>query len=138
MTGTDLTALRLPELQALAAERGISGASKLRKGELMEKLSESHNDTPAADAATQAPAAEATGVQLASTDAGGPAAESAAAADVAAGGDAPRKRTSRRATAQDGVVTTTEAVSTAVAEKAPEPTAAAPASDTAAATDAAP
>ncbi len=38
-----LNALRLPELQALAAERGIS-ASKLRKGELVDALTDS-NDT---------------------------------------------------------------------------------------------
>ena len=35
-----LTALRLPELQALALERGIVGASKLRKGELVDALDE--------------------------------------------------------------------------------------------------
>ena len=35
-----LTALRLPELQALALERGIAGASKLRKGELVDALDE--------------------------------------------------------------------------------------------------
>ncbi|MCY7412763.1 MAG: Rho termination factor N-terminal domain-containing protein, partial [Salinibacterium sp.] len=35
-----LTALRLPELQALALERGIVGASKLRKGELVDVLDE--------------------------------------------------------------------------------------------------
>ena len=35
----DLSRLKLPELQALAAERGIAGASKLRKGELVDALS---------------------------------------------------------------------------------------------------
>ncbi len=35
-----LTALRLPELQALALKRGIVGASKLRKGELVDALDE--------------------------------------------------------------------------------------------------
>ena len=35
----DLSRLKLPELQALAAERGIVGASKLRKGELVDALS---------------------------------------------------------------------------------------------------
>ena len=33
-----LSALRLPELVALANERGIAGASKLRKGELVDAL----------------------------------------------------------------------------------------------------
>ena len=36
---TDLSRLKLAELQALAAERGIVGASKLRKGELVNALS---------------------------------------------------------------------------------------------------
>jgi transcription termination factor Rho len=36
---TDLSRLKLAELQALAAERGIVGASKLRKGELVDALS---------------------------------------------------------------------------------------------------
>ena len=40
----DLSALRLPELQALAAERGISGASKLRKGDLVDALSNDNQD----------------------------------------------------------------------------------------------
>jgi len=35
----DLSRLKLPELQALAADRGIAGASKLRKGELVDALS---------------------------------------------------------------------------------------------------
>ncbi|MFC5501180.1 transcription termination factor Rho [Lysinimonas soli] len=35
----DLSRLKLAELQALAAERGIPGASKLRKGELVDTLS---------------------------------------------------------------------------------------------------
>ena len=33
-----LTALRLPELQALAAERGVKGASKMRKADLLAAL----------------------------------------------------------------------------------------------------
>jgi len=43
-----LTALRLPELQALALERGIVGASKLRKGELVDALDET-TPTPQED-----------------------------------------------------------------------------------------
>ena len=42
----ELSRLRLPELQAIAAERGIEGANKLRKGELVDTLS----DTAGADA----------------------------------------------------------------------------------------
>ncbi|HMM82126.1 MAG TPA: transcription termination factor Rho [Terrimesophilobacter sp.] len=85
-----LAALRLPELQALAAELGISGAAKLRKGELVDTISEVQTSTTAAqnpDASANAPAA------------------------------APRKRAPRRATAAAGVVTTT--VPDATAKEAP-------------------
>jgi transcription termination factor Rho len=52
--GAALTALRLPELQALAAELGIPGATKLRKGELVDTISEAQSGkTP-----TDAPSAE--------------------------------------------------------------------------------
>ena len=45
----ELSRLRLPELVALAAERGIVGAAKLRKGELVDTLAENE------DGATIAP-----------------------------------------------------------------------------------
>ena len=56
-----LTKLRLPELQALAAELGLSGASKLRKGELVDAISEVQNtldnrSPEVAEAPAQAPA----------------------------------------------------------------------------------
>jgi transcription termination factor Rho len=41
----DLSALRLPELQALASELGISGASKLRKGDLVNAINENQDNT---------------------------------------------------------------------------------------------
>jgi len=47
----DLSRLKLPELQALAAERGIAGASKLRKGELVDALSDDAQTSGAAVAA---------------------------------------------------------------------------------------
>ncbi|HAM26943.1 MAG TPA: transcription termination factor Rho, partial [Microbacteriaceae bacterium] len=54
---TNLSSLRLPELHALAAELGMSGASKLRKGELVDAITEIQNTskttTDAADAGTQ-------------------------------------------------------------------------------------
>ena len=67
-TGVKLAALRLPELQALAAELGISGASKLRKGELVDTISEiqtavgasspaQNDDAAQAETAPAAPAA---------------------------------------------------------------------------------
>jgi transcription termination factor Rho len=44
-TRAELTRLRLPELQALAAERGIVGASQLRKGELVDTLADNGPDS---------------------------------------------------------------------------------------------
>jgi transcription termination factor Rho len=84
---TDLSALKLPELQALAAERGISGASKLRKGDLVNALNEfDENGSPVSD---QAPVES-----IDSTDApiSGDTGPTAAPA---------RKRTSRRVTSAD-------------------------------------
>ncbi|MCU1415957.1 MAG: transcription termination factor Rho [Schumannella sp.] len=50
-TRIELSRLRLPELQALAAERGIEGAAKLRKGELVDTLAENENDGAAVEQA---------------------------------------------------------------------------------------
>ncbi|WP_309708010.1 transcription termination factor Rho [Pseudolysinimonas sp.] len=80
-----LSRLKLPELQALAAERGIAGAAKLRKGELVDSLS----GTPEAEApAAEAPFAEAPFAEAAFTD----------EAPVTDGDTIPARR-SRRATA---------------------------------------
>jgi transcription termination factor Rho len=57
-----LAKLRLPELQALAVELGLSGSSKLRKGELVDAISEiqTNPDAPVADApVADAPVADA-------------------------------------------------------------------------------
>jgi transcription termination factor Rho len=51
-----LSALRLAELQALAGQWGITGASKLRKGELVDAINEIQNQNNNADAPTTAPA----------------------------------------------------------------------------------
>ncbi len=75
--GVALSGLRLPELQALATQLGISGAAKLRKGELVETISEvqaAREAAPSSDAAQEA---------------------------------VPKKRAPRRATASAGVVTST-------------------------------
>jgi transcription termination factor Rho len=93
-TDVNLSALRLPELQALAAELGLSGASKLRKGELVNAISEIQNAT--ADAA--APAAEAAPVAEAPAAAAPAEAAPAVEAPAAAAGPAAKKRVSRRAT----------------------------------------
>ena len=113
-TGAELSTLLLSELQELAIARGMTGVTKLRKGELMEKLTESNN--AASDNSVTASAA--------------PEAASATndtAPDAAATETAPRKRASRRAVAEAGVVTTIE--SAAASGTASTPAAEAPASD---------
>jgi transcription termination factor Rho len=82
-----LSRLKLPELQALAAERGIVGAAKLRKGELVDSLS----DGPEAEApVTEAPVTAAPAADAPASD---------APADPPADGDTIPARRSRRATA---------------------------------------
>jgi transcription termination factor Rho len=44
-SGAATSALRLPELQALAGELGIAGATKFRKGELVDAINEIQNQT---------------------------------------------------------------------------------------------
>ncbi|HSP76207.1 MAG TPA: Rho termination factor N-terminal domain-containing protein, partial [Cryobacterium sp.] len=95
-----LTTLRVAELQALALELRIPGASKLRKGELVGAITAAQarnasSGDSAADTATVAVAADASAVDApasAPVEENTPAAENA---DVAV--DAPRKRVSRRA-----------------------------------------
>ena len=105
----ELAALRLPELQALAAECGINGASKLRKGDLVDAINETQtNSTPdsvAPVADSVAPAAVAPAANAAAPAAAVPAA--AAPAAVAPAAKTVQKRAPRRATATAGVVTTT-------------------------------
>nr|WP_227411742.1 transcription termination factor Rho [Cryobacterium sp. BB736] len=111
--------MRLPELQALAAELGISGASKLRKGELVEKISEAQDGASAPESESSAGGAVATATEPAVSEPvtePAPAAEPSAEQPVAeqptaeeAPAAAPRKRAPRRATAAAGVITTTEA-----------------------------
>jgi len=112
-TSTDshanLTALRLPELQALAVELGINGASKLRKGELVNAINEVQDNNTAAPEASpvEAPVAA-------------PVADEAPAAPVA------KKRAPRRANSADAEAkaAATAAAEAAAAEVAPEPVAA--------------
>ncbi|WP_423739434.1 transcription termination factor Rho [Cryobacterium zongtaii] len=88
-----LTTLRVAELQALAGELGIQGASKLRKGELVDAITANQSDTTESAAATDAAV-----IDTAVTDAPAQAAPVEAAAvvtDVPAE-TAPKKRVSRR------------------------------------------
>jgi transcription termination factor Rho len=99
-TRAALSALRLPELLALANERGLAGASKLRKGELVDALSADNDEnTTTTDAVEIEAAIEAAPVE---------AAIEAAPAEPAI--EAPRKRASRRATTADAIAAQAAAV----------------------------
>jgi transcription termination factor Rho len=95
-TRTDLTALTVAELQALAVERGIGGASKLRKGELVDAIIENQASEPATQSAEQPLSEQPLSEQ--------PLSEQPAVAAEPAGESAAipvRKRGSRRATSAD-------------------------------------
>jgi transcription termination factor Rho len=94
-TRADLSALKLAELQALASSLGIAGASKLRKGDLVDAINENQTETTTPDAEAAAPVT---------------AGDDALAAESTAEPVAVRKRTSRRVTSAD-----TEAIAAAPA-----------------------
>jgi transcription termination factor Rho len=110
---SDLRALRLPELQRIASALGITGLSKLRKGDLIASIEdkrpaeETPAGTPAVDeqptlaAPTTSPAAEATTDAPVESPADAPAAQpeaDAATAEQPAASEQPsRARRSRRA-----------------------------------------
>ncbi len=105
---SELTTLKVAELQALAAQLGIQGANKLRKGELVDAISEIQNAAPAAEPAeseTTEPAHAASQVLIEPLIAEPLVAEpSSPAVDVATDAPvAPRKRAPRRATSADAV-----------------------------------
>src|SRR5690606_16345352 len=85
----DLSSLKVAQLQELATSRGIAGASKLRKGELLAAIEDSYNggdDRSAGGDAASAASAPSTDAQSATF--GAPTAEDRA----------PARRGSRRAT----------------------------------------
>ncbi|MFC7847749.1 transcription termination factor Rho [Arthrobacter sp. NPDC057388] len=139
-----LAGLKLAQLQALASQLGISGGSRMRKGDLVAAIS-------AHRAGTSAPATKAPARSTAKAAAAAPAAaapEAAAAApgpETAAAVEAPAQETrargrgrSRRAVS-DGIVATpaAEAAQAPAAAPAAEAPAAAPATEVAAAEGAA-
>jgi transcription termination factor Rho len=75
-TSTDsratLSALRLPELQALASELGLAGASKLRKGALVDAINEIQNPTATESGATMTEAAPTESVEAAAPETSAP------------------------------------------------------------------
>ena len=100
MTTASLSAMKLPELKALAASRGLKGISQLRKPQLIELLSK---DASAATTQKAAPREEA---PASSKDASAepeaaPAAQAPAAEAPAA--EAPRRSRRRRAVSQGAV-----------------------------------
>ncbi|MFH5824088.1 transcription termination factor Rho [Georgenia sp. AZ-5] len=79
--GGSLTTMRLPELQAMAAEMGLKGTAKMRKSDLIAAIREGRNGSaPAAGAAAERPARR--------TRAAAPKSAEGAAAPNAAEGDA--------------------------------------------------
>ena len=96
MTTASLSAMKLPELKALAASRGLKGISQLRKPQLIELLSNdaSAPTTPAAAPRDEAPASS----QERPT---APAPE--AAPSEASAAEAPRRSRRRRAVSQGAV-----------------------------------
>ncbi len=115
-----LAGLKLAQLQALASQLGISGGSRMRKGDLVSAISAHRAGTPV----TKAPARSAAKAE----ENGAPAAAAApAAAPAGADAEAPatenpraRRGRSRRA-GSDGIITAT---ATATATEAPAPAAA--------------
>ena len=95
MTTASLSAMKLPELKALAASRGLKGISQLRKPQLIELLS---NDASAPTTQEAAPREEA---PASSTET--PAAPEAAPAAEAPAAEAPRRSRRRRAVSQGAV-----------------------------------
>ena len=100
MTTASLSAMKLPELKALAASRGLKGISQLRKPQLIELLSK---DASAATTQEAAPREEAPASSTESPAApeAAPAAEAPAADAPAA--EAPRRSRRRRAVSQGAV-----------------------------------
>ena len=100
--------MRLPELQGLASRLGVSGISKLRKGELVDAIEARQNGSasPGAGAADDASAPESTHADAAPVYEPSPPAEAPQDADSAQ--PSVRKRTSRRVTATAGVITAAE------------------------------
>ena len=95
MTTASLSAMKLPELKALAASRGLKGISQLRKPQLIELLSK---DASAATTQEAAPREEA---PASSTET--PAAPEAAPTAEAPAAEAPRRSRRRRAVSQGAV-----------------------------------
>ena len=102
-TTTSLSAMKLPELKALAASRGLKGISQLRKPQLIELLSNGAGASTPKDKAPreEAPASSKKKADKAEKPAAEKPAEQAPASDAPA--DAPRRSRRRRAVSQGAV-----------------------------------
>ena len=102
-TTTSLSAMKLPELKALAASRGLKGISQLRKSQLIELLSNGAGaSTPQEKGPREdAPASSKKKADKAQKPAADKPAEQAPASDAPA--DAPRRSRRRRAVSQGAV-----------------------------------
>ena len=102
-TTTSLSAMKLPELKALAASRGLKGISQLRKSQLIELLSNGAGaSTPQEKAPREdAPASSKKKADKAEKPAADKSAEQAPASDAPA--EAPRRSRRRRAVSQGAV-----------------------------------
>ncbi|MDQ0258315.1 transcription termination factor Rho [Sinomonas atrocyanea] len=114
-----IAGLKLAQLQALASQLGITGGSRMRKGDLVAAITaHQKGEPPARPAERRRPAAKAEAtaeLPLPETQPAAPAAEAEAEAAAPARG---RGRTRRRA-GSDGVVTPTAGEQAAPAEAAP-------------------
>ncbi len=117
---SELSRLRLPELVALAITRGLPGAAKLRKGELVDALAESAVAAPPTATSDDAPAEQPDtssddSVETPAPEA--PAAEAAAAEAPAEAAPAARsaRRPSRRVTASTAAAAELAAAAAAAA-----------------------
>jgi transcription termination factor Rho len=107
----DLTALRLPELRALASQLGLTETAKLRKGDLVAAIAAAQQGAPAAEDSPASVEAEAPAAEEQAPVATESPAEEAPAADETqaveapaeeAPATAPRRRASRRVTSSGG------------------------------------
>ena len=125
-----LAGLKLAQLQALAGQLGITGGSRMRKGDLVTAISNHQRGGSVADRpvrSARSESAQADGAKAGSDRAGAaaPAAAEAPAAEQSASERPARTRNRNRRAASDGVVTASAAQ--APAESAPAAAAEAPA-----------
>ena len=119
-TTASLSAMKLPELKALAASRGLKGISQLRKSQLIELLSNGAGaSTPQEKGPREdAPASSKKKADKAEKPAADKPAEQAPASDAPA--DAPRRSRRRRAVSQGAVEPDTAVVETVLNIELPD------------------